>query len=102
MPSRYRISKTLSSEDNRQYLGNTIYPDIPLSENDIYIITTAGDRYDILANQFYGDTNLWWVIPAANGISKRDSLYPTPGLQLRIPENKDNIFSVYESTNQRR
>lgn len=102
MPNRYRVAKVENTEENRRYLGNTVYPDIPLSENDIYIITTAGDRYDILANQFYGDPDLWWIIPAANGISKRDSLYPTPGLQLRIPENKENIFSIYESINSKR
>ena len=31
------------------------YPEIPRADNDIYIFTTIGDRYDTLAQQYYKD-----------------------------------------------
>ena len=42
------------------------YPEIPLSVNDTYAITTLGDRLDLLAQQFYGDSSLYWIIACAN------------------------------------
>ena len=38
------------------------YPEVPLSFDDIYVITKTEDRLDLLAEQFYGDTSLWWII----------------------------------------
>ena len=35
------------------------YPLIPLSINDIYVVTTVGDRLDLLANQFYNNVDYW-------------------------------------------
>ena len=44
-----------------------------------------GDRLDLLANRFYRDAHLWWLIAEANP----DYLYPDdllePGRQLVIP-----------------
>ena len=45
-----------------RYRASTRYPDIPLSENDIFLSTIFGDRLDNLAYQFYGDPTLWWII----------------------------------------
>ena len=50
------------------------YPKIPRSEDDIYVITTIGDRYDTLAFQYYQDSSLWWVIANANGNADKSSL----------------------------
>ncbi len=75
-----------------------MYPDTPISEGDYYIITTAGDRYDTLANQFYNDHTLWWVIAAANN-SQRASLIVEPGIQLRIPGNIDTILNNFDIAN---
>jgi hypothetical protein len=80
------------------YFLNNIYPEIPLTENDNYVITTLGDRFDILANNFYGDPSLWWVIPSANGLPG-DSLSPEPGIQLRIPIDIRSIMNEYNSIN---
>lgn len=81
-----------------QYYVNNLYPDIPATEGDNYVITTLGDRFDILAANFYGDSTLWWVIPAANGIPG-DSIFPEPGIQLRIPMNLTPILQSYTSIN---
>ena len=76
------------------------YPNIPLSVNDIYVITTAGDRLDLLANQFYSDVRLWWVIATANrDIVRKDSLGLKPGLEIRIPSNINQIIKDFEKVN---
>tara|TARA_B100000287_G_scaffold215797_1_gene203546 strand:- start:178 stop:483 length:306 start_codon:yes stop_codon:yes gene_type:complete len=76
------------------------YPLIPLSKNDIYVITTQGDRLDLLAHQFYQDTKLWWIISNANrDIIKRDSYALKPGLEIRIPTNITAILTSFEQIN---
>lgn len=102
MSDRYGNIKTLKNREGRRYFTNPIYPDIPLSEDDIYIFSSGGDRYDVLAKEFYGDPTLWWIIASANPTTKRDSLIPQLGIQLRIPANKDQIISLYESLNRER
>ena len=95
---RYENIKVLQSPEGKQYRTTTIYPETPISENDYYIITTAGDRYDTLADQFYSDHTLWWVIASANN-SERASLIVEPGIQLRIPGNIDTIINNYNTIN---
>jgi nucleoid-associated protein YgaU len=98
MADRYIENKELKSQSGRRYRINSIYPTIPASANDTYIITTGGDRYDTLALQFYKDTSLWWIIAAANN-SKKDSLAVEPGIQLRIPANPSSVVSEYNRLN---
>ena len=95
---RYDNIKVVQSPEGKQYRTTTIYPETPISENDYYIITTAGDRYDNLADQFYSDHTLWWVIASANN-SERASLIVEPGIQLRIPGNIDTIINNYNKLN---
>lgn len=101
MPNRLRNIGTLKTQTGRQYRRNAIYPEISTSEDDIYVITTAGDRYDVLALQFYNDPKLWWIIAGAN-TGFQSSLNIKPGIQLRIPTNKDRIIKDYEELNQSR
>lgn len=86
MPSRFENIRKYRDSKGIQYYPNVIYPEIPLSDEDIYVITTGGDRYDTLSYQFYRTMDYWWVIASANpGIS--DSLVLKPGTQIRIPAN---------------
>jgi|TARA_R100000030_G_scaffold100655_2_gene94219 hypothetical protein len=101
MIDRYKNIKKISTEDNEQYYLNPIYPDIPETEEDIYVITTGGDRYDTLAQQFYKDSSLWWAIASAN-TSVRDNLVVKPGVQLRIPLSKQRVLQLYRSVNSNR
>lgn len=101
MANRYRDIKQRTTSDGVTYTVNTIYPEIPLSEEDFYVISTGGDRYDTLAQQFYSDYTLWWVIAAANN-SERASLVVQPGVQLRIPANKARILELYRQVNKTR
>ena len=76
------------------------YPDIPYSINDIYVSTISGDRLDLLANQFYKDVDLWWIIATANhDIIRRDSFILEEGLEIRIPINTSQIISDYNKLN---
>lgn len=101
MANRYRDIKRSRTTDGTEFVNNPIYPEIPLSENDYYVISTAGDRYDTLAKDFYSDYTLWWIIASANN-SQRASLIVEPGIQLRIPADKDNIIQLYNQVNKRR
>ena len=82
------------------YRDTTYYPEIPQSEDDIWVITDFTDRYDLLAYRFYEDTTLWWIIPAANPYNVAfDSFFPGPGKQIRIPTNINQILMDYKTFN---
>ena len=96
---RYTNS-TILSKDGKSYYKGKKYPQIPLSENDVYVITNIGDRLDTLANSYYKDISLWWIISAANSnVISSDSLFITPGTQIRIPTDIGNILNQYETLN---
>ncbi len=76
------------------------YPEVPLSFDDIYIITKIEDRLDLLAEQFYKDISLWWIISVANpGLVKRDSFFVPGGIQLRIPADTQSIIDDFNRLN---
>ena len=94
--------------DKKQVYQTTRYPEVPLSDNDTYVYSTQGDRFDILANQYYGDQSLWWIISIANtaiaGTSLpsdllQDSLIIPEGLQIRIPADYVNVINSFKNLN---
>ena len=99
MPSRLNyISK--KSDNNKRYYKSLKYPEIPLSANDLYVITTSGDRLDLLANKYYQDIGLWWIISTANpDVIRRDSFGLKPGIEIRIPANVQGIIEAFEALN---
>ncbi len=99
MANRYANIRVLKNSIGKRYYAENIYPDIPVSESDIYVITTVTDRLDILASDFYGDSSLYWIIASANALSG-DSLVPPPGQQLRIPTDIESIINSYIDVNQ--
>lgn len=98
---RYKQIDEYRTSEGRRYVTNAIYPTIPETQNDIYVIASAGDRYDKLALQFYGDSTLWWIIASSNN-HQRATLNPTPGEQLRIPADKNLAIELYEEINSSR
>ena len=60
----------------------TIYENVPEDNTDIHVITQEGDRLDVLAHQFYGNTHLWWFIAHVNNLSYMNV---KAGTKLRIP-----------------
>ena len=101
--NRYQNSTILKTEyTNRPYYKGKFYPNIPLSENDYYIITTVGDRLDNIAYSYYGDSTLWWVISMANNNITKGALYPAPGTQLRVPTDINSILQQFNQFNKAR
>ena len=75
------------------------YPEVQLSVNDIYVYTTQGDRFDILAQQYYKDSSLWWVISIANNDLNQSTLIIPEGIQIRIPANYANVVRNFNAIN---
>ena len=101
--ARYTGVPEIKTVDNpkRRYI-NVKYPEIPRDNTDIYVYTTKGDRYDLLALSYYRDSSLWWIIARANAsLSLPDSLYPNVGIQIRIPgiSRISNILATYDALN---
>ena len=100
---RNRLTKIqiINNPGTKRYFKAIKYPPIPLSVDDLYVVTTSGDRLDLLANQFYNDVRLWWVISIANrDVIKRDSYAVSPGIEIRIPSNIKGILREYERINE--
>ena len=101
MPSRLEFIEQYR-ENSKRYFKYIKYPNIPLSINDIYAITVDGDRLDLIANQFYKNVDLWWIITTANpDIIRRDSFNLKSGLEIRIPDPKriNSILRSFEQLN---
>jgi phage tail protein X len=94
MESRYRNNATKKSIDGRTVYKSKVYPDIPLSDEDIFVATETGDRFDTLAYQFYKDSALWWIIASANNIHNAN-IGLREGTILRIPQNYIEIISIF-------
>ena len=99
MNSRYQNIEVIKyAATGSEYYVNNIYPDIPPTNDDNYIITVLGDRLDLIAFDFYGDSSFWWVIASANALPG-DSLVVEPGTQIRIPVDLSNAINNYKVTN---
>ncbi len=96
---RYSDIATLTTNKGKRYKATTNYPDIPLSFSDIYVYTDEGDRFDILAQAYYSDSSLWWVISNANPQLPQNSMFPPIGIQIRIPTNIGEILIQYNQLN---
>ena len=97
--NRYKNSPVFKNTTGKRYYGTTKYPEIPLDFNDIYVYSTIGDRFDILALQYYSDSSLWWIISIANEELKQNSYYLPLDIQIRIPANYSAIVSSYNALN---
>ncbi len=111
---RYDKARTITVEDRRNRLANefdkrlpipnkvilktTRLPVIERKPSDIFIETRHGDRFDLLAHEFYGDVSLYWIIARANNLIK-GGLGVEPGLRLRIPTDTESILNNYYQLN---
>ena len=94
---RYKTSIVKKSKDGVRYYKPTIVPNIPIKDSDIFIFPVYGDRFDTIAQRYYNDSNLWWIIAKANELS-RGELSPNPEKKIRIPTEIDDILeSVFLS-----
>jgi hypothetical protein len=82
---RYKTSK-IKKDKSTHYdkLETKLYKKIPKSQNDIYLMTQYGDRFDKLANEYYKDPTLWWYLAKANSMKFNNI---PEGKLIRIPAN---------------
>ena len=92
METRYENNGTKKTIDGRTVYRPKIYPNIPVSDDDIYVATELGDRLDTLAFQFYGNASYWWIIASANNIHDAPIGF-TDGTILRIPQDYISILA---------
>jgi hypothetical protein len=97
--NRYQNIPIIKNSEGTRYYKDNKYPRVPLSVNDIYVETTIGDRFDLLALQYYGDPSFWWIISIANESLPQNSLYIPIGSQIRIPTNVSTIITNYNVIN---
>lgn len=96
MANRYKNITPFKRKDGTRVYKSKVYPNIPKSDTDIYVVSQTTDRLDTIAYQFYGDSTLWWIIAAANNIHDAP-LGLKDGTILRIPENYLQIINEFES-----
>lgn len=99
--NRYKTIDNKFTEEGKKYISNPIYPNIPPTSDDSYVMTTDGDRYDTLAKEFYNDITLWWVIASANKFNNA-SLALEPGIQLRVPADPEKAVTEFIELNNNR
>jgi len=97
--SRIKVNQNPQDNKGARFYSTVRYPTPPLSENDIYVLTSRGDRLDLLADQFYGDSSLWWVISSANKSLPQNSFHLPEGSQLRIPSNPGQVVNLFNQQN---
>lgn len=101
MIRRLKNIPILKSKEGVEYRENTIFPRISPDEDDIFIETVTGDRYDTLAHEFYNDENLWWLLAGADP-EFRGTLNIQPGRQMRIPPSPERIVREFREENNNR
>jgi len=87
------LNKLIQTNSEKLRQQTTILPNV-VGVSDTYIQTITIERLDTLADRFYGDVTLWWVIAAANGIGKGTLRVPR-GVKLRIPNITSDEVITY-------
>ena len=91
--SRLRFADLLLV-DGVEFWDTLVLPDAAPRQDDIQHVVSQSDRIDLLANRYYQDPAMWWVIAWANNLE----ILPTDmkeGMQLRIPSKS---FATAELT----
>ena len=99
MSNRYFEIPILKNPNGKRFYSTVRYPSVPLSPTDVYILCNATDRYDKLAQSYYGDSSLWWIISIANNASSQDSLFPPLDVYIRIPQDYLSIEQEFNILN---
>ena len=95
---RYKGNIVKKDKNNIRYYKPRIIPNIPIKDTDIFAYPIYGDRYDTMAQRYYDDSNLWWIIVKANDISD-GKIAPDPLKKLRIPTEIDDILQSISQVN---
>ena len=79
--SRYDIVKKIT-EKGINRIGTADLPKFTENNSDILLIATQGDRCDLIAQEYYGTTELWWFVASVNNLKSNNI---QAGTQLRVP-----------------
>lgn len=79
--SRYDIVKKIT-EKGVNRIGTADLPKFTENNSDILLIATQGDRCDLIAQEYYGTTELWWFVASVNNLKSNNI---QAGTQLRVP-----------------
>ena len=96
---RYDLTAQTLNKKGQRVLVPTLYPRIPLSDEDQFIYPQDGDRLDSMAYKYYNDASLWWVIAKANELGKGRTIL-NPNAQIRIPGNISTIIANFNKINE--
>ena len=95
---RYDKVQSYSRWDGKRVYKLAKYPSIIAQDTDIIVISQDTDYLDTLANTYYKDPTLYWIIALANNLGKGKMSVPG-GLQLRIPTNVQEILAEFNRLN---
>tara|TARA_Y100000004_G_C8823716_1_gene373105 strand:- start:428 stop:697 length:270 start_codon:yes stop_codon:yes gene_type:complete len=79
--SRYNSVKKIINK-KMVTIGTSYLPKFKESNSDVLLIATDGDRCDLIAQEYYGRTDLWWFIASVNNLKSNNI---EAGTQLRVP-----------------
>lgn len=97
---RYSTSKVIRDNNNARKLSTTILPSSFSNTEQTLIRITSADRLDRLANIFYDDSTLWWIIASANQLGKGSLMVP-PDTILVIPEITSVLNDIEQKNSER-
>ena len=95
---RYKTAKVRRDKDGIRYYKPTIVPNVPIKDSDIFVYPIYGDRFETIAQRYYNDSTLWWIIAKANELSK-GQISADPLKKLRIPTEIDDILESVQKSN---
>ena len=94
---RYATTRQKIDKSGIRVYSTTYYPEIRISDGDSFMYPIEGERLDNLANKYYGDTTLWWIIAKANGLKGKPAL--SSDEIIRIPGNISSIIEKFQNLN---
>lgn len=90
MENRYSNIPTIQKTGKGKVYDSVLLPNVDANDSDIVVMTVQGDRLDLLANEYYQDPSMWWVIALKNDMTEID-LSMKEGIILRIPSRNEAI-----------
>jgi hypothetical protein len=95
---RYDTAKVKKDKNGTRYYKPTVVPNVPIKDSDIFVYPIYGDRFDTIAQRYYNDSSLWWIIAKANELSK-GQISADPLKKIRIPTEIDDILESVQKSN---
>ena len=95
---RYDTAKVKKDKNGTRYYKPTVVPNVPIKDSDIFVYPIYGDRFETIAQRYYNDSSLWWIIAKANELSK-GQISADPLKKIRIPTEIDDILESVQKSN---